>query len=181
MAFCFAKLLALIGLISLASPAVACDTNPTQMLGALSGSTAAALVKRWWDGGKCEAVLLDGISSGRKEWLQLAVAVAPHTDAWSAESLGVALGSAMQRAPSRVLPLVEAGQFKLEVCYPWDFDDSPEGARRTRLGLPRAIRMFESFRGSALAVPAQKCAGDLRDALARMRENRSVTKESPGG
>jgi hypothetical protein len=167
--------------MSLASSAVACDMNPAQMLGELSDSTASSLVKRWWDGGQCEAALLDGISSGRKDWLQLAVAVAPHTDAWSSESLGVALGSAMQRAPSRVLPLVDAGQFKLEVCYPWDFDDSPEGVRRTRLGLPAAIRMFESFRGSTLAVPAQKCASDLRSALARLRQDQSLTKEFPGG
>lgn len=168
MPFCRAKSLVLLGLALIALPAIACDTNPTQMRGELSGASASGLVKRWWDGGKCEALLLDAISSGRSDWLQFAIAVAPYTDAWSAESLGVALGAAMQRAPSRVLPLVGAGRFKLEICYPWNFDDSAEGTRRTRSGLPRAIRMFESFRATALAKPAQECADNLRDALAHI-------------
>jgi hypothetical protein len=55
-----AKFLTLVGLALARLPAIACDTNPTQMRGELSESSPAALVKHWWDGGKCEPCRLTG-------------------------------------------------------------------------------------------------------------------------
>jgi len=153
----------------------ACDSDPVQMLRALGEQDPSELVHRWWDGAECEESLLEGISSGKREWLALAIAVAPHTDAWSAESLEVALGSAMMRAPSRVLPLVGKDRFGSSICYPWSLDDSPQGQQKTLAGLPRAIRMFEAYEGTTLALQARTCADDLRSVAAGLRHDAPVT------
>jgi hypothetical protein len=115
-----------------------------------------AVVSRLWSRA-CEEQALTGFSSGKSEWVALAVILRPHTDAWSGESLMLSMGEAKRRAPSRVLPLVDNPNFGTAVCFPDSFDDSAEGIRATDRKFAQAVPAFKKFLGTRLAPQARKC------------------------
>ena len=135
----------------------ACTVDPGKELAALSQETSRAIIHRLWDSGDCERVTLDGLSSGTSDWVALAVALKPYTDAWSSESLVASLGFAMLKAPSRVLPLVDNPAFGSRICIADFFDDSPEGIEAFWKRLPLFRTTYESFLATGLQRQARKC------------------------
>jgi hypothetical protein len=152
-------MLRIVFLVLLAVPLAgwSCEIQPAKIQHALTRESPEQVISRLWDNGDCETKLLAGLSSGKSEWLQLAIALRPHTDAWSSESLQNSLGEAMLRAPSRVLPLVDAFGFDNRICMPWGFDDSPSGTMRHERDRRMAQRMFRTFLKTSLAPQARKC------------------------
>lgn len=159
------KRLLVLLLVLTSQTCLGCAIDPVATLHQLRTENPKSVVNRLWDAGGCEAAILDGLSSGKREWIQLAVALRPFTDAWSGESLTMAVGEAMQRAPSRVLPLVNSNGFDEGICVPSNFDDSPEGIRRDALAMRRAKPMFEAFLNTSLAEKAKVCLAAVNDVL----------------
>ena len=150
------------GLLLLLSPAcMACVIEPSIVVRQLETDNPSRVIARLWDGHVCEMELLDGLASGKADWLRLAVALQPHADAWAAESLHMSLGTAMQNAPSRVLPLVGLHGFGDGPCVPTSFDDSPLGIRRDARTRLRAQTMFRRFLKTSLAPQARRCLSAL--------------------
>jgi len=149
----------LIGLcLLLASfPTVACEVVPSEVIQSLQSKEPLEVIAHLWDAGECEEKLLTGLASGKAEWINLAVALSPHTDAWASESLQDSLGEAMQRAPSRILPLMANYTFDEAICMPWMMDDSGNADNRYRRQIRRARPMFESFLKTSLGPQARKC------------------------
>jgi hypothetical protein len=140
----------------------ACEINPNEVIASLTKEPPAQVVKRLWDGEECERSLFVGLNSGQPEWIALAVALRPYTDAWSSESLQDSLGEAMQRAPSRVLLLVGGSSgFDERICLPWMLDDSGKSDNRYRQVIRRARTMFESFKGTKLEPQANICLAQV--------------------
>lgn len=163
-----------------AASGATCNVVPEEIIAALTAEPPRDVVARLWDGGRCEEALLEGLGSGDPEWIALALALRPYTDAWSSESTQVMLGFAMLRAPSRILPLVGQYGFGDSICFPWDFEDSEEGLRLTQRRIASAIPMFESFLNTNLEPQARQCLESLQTAIARnpdLRPNRSQEPE----
>ncbi len=158
-----------LALILVAPFAQACDLNPAAMRRELASKSPKELIAKWWDGGPCETALLDGIASGRREWVELAVQLSAHTDAGSSETLVLSLGEAMLRAPTRVLPLVNSSLLlNTKVCFPWGFDDSEAARARELVRAQQALRMFGEFSGTKYASNARICAGFVHGVLERV-------------
>lgn len=141
--------------------AVACEVVPSEVIQSLQTEEPRAVVARLWDAGDCEEKLLTGLASGKSEWVKLAVALSSHTDAWASESLKDSLGEAMQRAPSRVLPLIADHTFDESICMPWMMDYSGNTDSRYRYQIRQARPMFESFLKTPLKVQARICLKEV--------------------
>ncbi len=153
-----------IALLQFGAVAHACEVVPNEVMRRLKAEQPRDVVSKLWDGRNCEKALLSGLSSGKPEWLALAVKLRPHTDAWASESLADALGEAMQKAPSRVLPLIGSGGFDKEICLPWMMDDSGESDNRYRQQIKRARPMFEAFINGKYEASARLCLEQVTQA-----------------
>jgi len=161
------KKIFLAALILASNQAYACSLVPDEILDSLKKENPKEVVSRLWDRKECEAALFTGLGSGKAEWIKVAVALRPHTDAWSGESLILSLGEAMQRAPSRVLPLVDTPGFGKQICLPDNFDDSKEAEKRFRIAVLKSRIMFKSFIGSKLESKARVCLAEADSYLRR--------------
>ena len=139
----------------------ACTVDPVAERNALTQSTARQIIQRLWDNGACEQAILDGIASGKPQWLAFAVAIRPYTDAASSETLTSSLSFAMLAAPSRILPLVENSLFGAGLCIPSDFDDSPRGDRAFWKRMRRVRPMYEAFLSTRLREQAGICLAEV--------------------
>jgi hypothetical protein len=156
-------------LILLLFPVVAlgCPSSPQAIRDELHQREGRDVVSDLWDSGECENYLLDQISLGTRDWLEIALILEPYADAAAGETLLVALSAAMQKAPSRVLPLVKRSRFGNSLCVPVSYDDSPGFEERFLRELKGARRMYESFRSTTLWPIAQACLVEVSMAESR--------------
>jgi len=153
------KNLVALAFLIVCTKAFACEVEPNVIIQSLETEEPKSVIARLWDGKDCEEKLLTGLSSGKLEWIKLALALQPHTDAWSSESLQDSLGEAMLKAPSRVLPLIKNYTFNESICMPWMMDDSGGSNKKYRKQIRLARPMFESFLKSPLKAEAETCLG----------------------
>ena len=152
-------LLALAILLPIA--AEGCELSSRSILEGLSPSNGSDVVSLLWDGGECEKELLNQVSRGSAEWLNVALALEPYSDAAAAETLEAAMSHAMQRAPSRVLPLLDRSRFGVRLCVPISFDDTEGSEQRFRAQFAAARRMYVDYLGTSLAKNARACLKEV--------------------
>jgi len=89
-------------------------------------------------------------------------------DAGDAESLGDALGRAMQLAPTRVLPLVDTapGLDANWICTPFIGDDV--SISRARAILRKSRKAIEGVRNPRLGKARATCLRDIREGEAEL-------------
>ena len=144
------------------SPVSACSLLPSEVSATMRVTPSAEVLRRLWDSSECERKLLEGVASGSPAWISLAMELRPHTDAAAAETLDGALGEAMLRAPSRVLPLIGSPDGVTETaCLPLMMDDSGRSDERYRQVVRRARAMFKSFARTRLAPQALLCMKEI--------------------
>lgn len=153
------KPLVILTLLFTSSKTIACEVVPNKVMRSLETDEPKSVIARLWDGKDCEEKLFTGLSSGKLEWVKLALALQPHTDAWSSESLQDSLGEAMLKAPSRVLPLIKNYSFNESICMPWMMDDSGDSNIKYRKQIKLARPMFESFLKTSFRAEAETCLG----------------------
>jgi len=164
------------------SNTIACEVLPDKIIHSLETEKPETVITRLWDGKDCEEKLLNGLSSGKPEWLKLALALQPNTDAWATESLESSIGDAMLKAPSRVLPLIKDYSFNESICLPSMWDDSGKSDKTYRKQVRMARTMFEAFLKTSLRPEAEKCL----DEVARLEQSDLFIKnhhstETPNG
>jgi hypothetical protein len=104
-----------------------------------------------------------GIASGDSAWIEVARAITPASSAAEA-SLNIALASALERAPARVLPLLSKKYSLEEVCgIPFLEADSI----RIREYHDSASESVRSVRDSTLTRLRDECLANLDDARER--------------
>ncbi len=153
-----------------ASSAAACEVDPAQVRRALQGDAASAVVARLFEDPACERRLEHGIASGGPEWIDLAVALRPYTDAHWSEELTTAMSYAMQRAPTRVLPLID-GPFGTDLCVPIIWDEGDAASRRLARALRQSRRMYEGLQGTRHDANARRCLAVVAEDERALRQS----------
>ncbi len=112
--------------------------------------------------------VLQGIGTGRKEWLTLAPMLRSGTDGASAEELAMALQAALPRAPATVLNLTsiqgDAERFAVrDACGGYGFGQIEDTRpKATILGLIRTRRVaVAKVSGTALSERRDECLREL--------------------
>lgn len=155
------KSLLIVSFLLISANTIACEVVPNKIMHSLETEEPESVIARLWDGKDCEEKLFTGLSSGKPEWIKLALALQPHTDGGSSESLEGLLGEAMLKAPSRVLPLIKNYSFNESICLPWMMDDSGRSNKKYRKQIRLARPMFESFLNTSLKSEAETCLGEV--------------------
>ncbi len=97
--------------------------------------------------------ILDGIATGRREWLVVAQHLSPFTDAHSSETLGMAIEEALVKAPELTLQLFGAG-----ACQGFGFSSqAPESLAQVQAEIAKRKRAVGALRKSTLAAVKQDC------------------------
>jgi hypothetical protein len=81
------------------------NTVPRSLLAEVRARGARAVVEELWEDGGGWSEFTQGVASGAAEWLEVAVALAPGTDAGATSELLVALFLALEPAPERTFRL----------------------------------------------------------------------------
>jgi hypothetical protein len=144
--------------------------DPLKLRRAVASRGPDAVVSQLWQTGAPWEELLEGVDSGAPEWLDLAAALAPGTDAGAASDLITALFMALAPAPERTLRLLVgssglAAQFNVDqICGSNVYlDYDPEDARvliRERLQTVRGVTATD------LVPLRDACLRNLEEALA---------------
>lgn len=97
--------------------------------------------------------VLDGVASGKRDWLLVAQRLAPFTDAHSAETLAMAIEEALARAPESTLEL-----FGSSSCRGVGFTGAePESLAQVLAAIDKRRRALKSVRKSSLAAEKENC------------------------
>lgn len=105
--------------------------------------------------------MIEGIASGEKSWLRVAVELAPGTDAGSSSELQDAVAWALPYAPERVIAIAEKVERFRNVCSgpPVDFPSDDAKAY-----FAAAIDSVQKIVNPALAAAKRRCLAKLRHA-----------------
>lgn len=132
----FAVVLALLTAVTMAIPARTAERTATlqasAVLGDIKSRGARAVVDSLWaDGGQWDKVMTN-IAGGTAEWLDVATALHPGTDAGASETLDEAIFLALKPAPVAVLRLLKDGVFDTKFVCGSNIgtDYSPKESRR---------------------------------------------------
>jgi hypothetical protein len=100
-----------------------------------------------------------GIASGNEAWLQVALELAPGSDAGSASELKDAIAWALPHAPDRVIAVSEKHELFRDVCDVPPVDYPPEGRAAY---FAAAISAVEGISDSSLKAAKASCLSKLR-------------------
>jgi hypothetical protein len=109
--------------------------------------------------------VIGNIDHGSREWLQVAAALRPGTDAGASEALDEAVFLALKAAPASVLRLLKAGTFETDtVCSSNIAIDHT--AAQSRQFISDRIKTLENFSEPSTLAARDQCLSRLRAALA---------------
>lgn len=133
--------------------------TPKQILQAAKTKGAAAVVAELFRDGTWTKVVYPGISSGEKQWLEVAEILKPGTDAGSSEELNDALSLALLKHPDHVLPILKNIWWKdSEACsFGWD-SEFPDNI---------SVRTYVNRLEKALNKSSNKGTAELRKSCLR--------------
>jgi len=115
------------------------------------------------------AHLLASIATGRREWLLIAVALHPASDAGSSEQLTLAVGEALEHRPENVLT-VAISTYPLDVVCDVPETDDPrfDSLSRALATLNRRQAMLRTVTAPEVRMPRDKCIEQLDAAKAEI-------------
>lgn len=107
-------------------------------------------------------LVIKGIETGAKPWLRVAVALHPATDGGLAESLVLAAGVALARAPGDVL-VISGRELSIEgVCgYPDMTDPRTDSQTKVQAYLDARIEGVKALSDANLAALQTRCLSEL--------------------
>jgi len=171
----------LLAILALAVASASASASPKaitaqQVLAMVKTDGARDTVASLFRTGSWESSVLPGIKSAQPQWLDVARALQPATDAGSAEDLDDALSDALLVAPYRVLPLLKETWWKTElVCsYGWD-SEFEGGVERYVLRLRAALDKTPP--PPKLAELREECMRGIDQTLKDVREHPSSDQE----
>lgn len=154
-----------ISAVSIAATSSSASLHASGVLAAVRARGPHAVVAALWsDDGRWNQVMTN-IGSGRPEWLNVAVALRPGTDAGTAETLDEAIFFALRTAPAAVLKLLKDGRFDTKfVCSSnVGTDYTPTASRRF---IRERIKVLSDLSDAELLATRDQCLAGLRAALA---------------
>jgi hypothetical protein len=152
--------------ISMLSPGTANATDasrPQDLLAAIQERGPRAVVDELWDSDEKWAALETGVGTGTKEWLKVARAIKPGTDAASSETLEIAMFRAIHKSPWAVLSLLASEpQSWFGVCSSNFLMGDPADERALGL-LDRTIDAIEKVEDNRLSEIRKSWLAGLED------------------
>jgi hypothetical protein len=118
----------------------------------------------WSDNGRWNQVMAN-VGDGKPEWLEVAVALRPGTDAGAAETLDEAIFFALKTAPVAVLQLLKDGRFETSLVCSSNIgtDYTPTESRRF---IGDRIKVLSGLSDAKILATRDQCLAGLRTALA---------------
>lgn len=159
-----------IGLL-IGGPAICFAASPSQpslhassILADVRSHGARAVVASLWSDTNRWNQVMANIGRGRPDWLEVAVALHPGTDAGAAETLDEAVFFALRTAPVAVLKLLKEGRFETKfVCSSNVGEDYP--AADSRRFINERIKVLSSLSDPDIQGARDQCLAGLRAAL----------------
>jgi predicted component of type VI protein secretion system len=145
-------------------PAELTTVSPADVLKLIQDQGPRVVVSRMWGTEEWQAVVT-GVASGDPEWIEVAEALLPGSDAGSTSELRDAVAWALARAPSQVLGLVARKQSDWAlVCDGPPVDFPPEGPTAYFREAINAVSFVEE---AELQLTKRDCLRQLRTAAKR--------------
>jgi hypothetical protein len=165
--------LQLIGADGMASPTSA-PLRADQILADIKHRGAQEVLKGFWkqDGsfGPKWDEIADRVARGGKDWLQVAAALRPATDAGASETLDEAVFLALKPSPVKVLRLLREGTFETQaICSSIigiDYDET-----ESRRFIQERIEVLAGVSEPSVRGVREECLKGLRGALADIGEH----------
>jgi hypothetical protein len=125
--------------------------TPKEITQAAKSRGATQVVADLFKTGAWAKYVYPGISSGKKQWVDVAVVLKPGTDAGSSEELNDALSLALLRQPDLVLPILKNMWWKdSEACtFGWDSEFPDDMTVRTYVNRLEKTVKKSSNKGTA--------------------------------
>jgi hypothetical protein len=143
---------------------VAASLQPDKVLESISKQGAQAVVAALWESGSQWNDVMVGVATGSQQWLKVAVALRPGTDAGASEELDEAVFLALKPSAAAVLQLLKSGRFETAtVCSSnIGIDYSPEKSRRF---IQERIRTLGNVNHTDTKAVRDQCLSQLQAAL----------------
>lgn len=151
--------------VSIAATLASASLNASSVLADVRARGAHAVVAALWSDESRWNQVMTNIGSGRPEWLNVAVALRPGTDAGAAETLDEAIFFALRTAPVAVLKLLKDGRFDAKfICSSnVGIDYTPAESRRF---IRERIKVLSGVSDATVMTTRDKCIAGLLGALA---------------
>jgi hypothetical protein len=148
-----------------AAPPLSPSLHASSILADVRAQGARAVVAALWPDSDRWNKVMANIGRGRPEWLKVAVALRPGTDAGAAETLDEAVFVALRTAPVAVLKLLKDGRFDTKfVCSSnVGTDYTPAESRRF---IRERIKVLSRLSDAKVLATRDQCLAGLRAALA---------------
>jgi hypothetical protein len=127
------------------------------------GATAV-VAKLWADNARWNQAMAN-VGQGRHDWLRVAAALRPGTDAGASEALDEAIFLALKTAPSTVLQLLKDGTFDTRMVCSSNIGADYSAAQSKRFIKDR-IKILENLSNAAIEPARAQCLQGLHAALA---------------
>ena len=146
-------------------------SNPKSIIEKVSKHGADKVVAELFENIDIWLLVMKKISSGEEKWLQVAVALRPGTDAHATETLFLALGEALVKAPNRVLALF-SDDFSIEyICSYPDVNDPRYDTKDKNLKeLEKRKKILLSLSNKKLKSVQKECLKKLEDSKKEVSE-----------
>jgi hypothetical protein len=124
----------------------------------------AVVASLWSDSSRWNQVMAN-IGRGRPEWLEVAVALHPGTDAGAAETLDEAVFFALRTAPTAVLKLLKEGRFETKFVCSSNVGEDYTTSESQRF-IRERIKVLSGLTDAKTLATRDQCLAGLRSALA---------------
>ncbi len=154
-----------ISAVSTAATPSSASLHASSILADVRAQGARAVVAALWSDSDRWNQVMTNIGRGRPEWVEVAVALHPGTDAGAAETLDEAVFFALKTAPVAVLKLLKDGRFDTKfVCSSnVGTDYTPAESRRF---IRERIKVLSGLSDAKILAARDQCLAGLRAALA---------------
>ncbi len=154
-------------LVSMAFGAEARLPSAQELLLKVRQTSAKEVLNEIFSNQSLEEQLKAQISSGKPEWLEVASALKPASDAGSSEMLEMAAAAALPNNPSGVLGLVGPGFSISWICGAPEFEVPPE---KTLRHLRRSLRALKKVKNPSAAEAKKRCVDTIENLIRKIKK-----------
>lgn len=158
--------------VFMASPSFGGQTLPSakELLTEIEQTSASNVLERLWNDPQLFDQLENKIASGKDEWLKVAVALKPVSDAGFAEALEMSVAAALPKNPHGVLQLVNRGFDLKWVCGEPEFEVPLE---RSLKHFNRSLSALDKVKDPSLSELKQQCVNHIQSLVKAIKEKRT--------
>ncbi|XLZ68558.1 hypothetical protein ABT364_18685 [Massilia sp. SR12] len=166
------KILSIALLLSTAAANAESELMPAELVARVKALGAKVVVHEIWQSESKTQVFLSGVGTGSNEWLRVARAIQPDTDAASAEELNYALAEALVNNPYAVLPWLQElwwNDKQLVCLFAYD-SELPGGVSAYIVRLENALKNHPPVGSKSIRLQCLRGIKNTKSALATTQQ-----------